>query len=175
MSSPDTPAREPRFGMLRSIALYKLIKVALLLAAAYGEVKLHDAALVTRLANWAQARPAGLEQDVVTWVLEWFSGLSEARVHVLRLVTYTYAVVLTIEGVGLWLRRRWAEWLTVVVTASLIPLELWEFFRKPHVGKMAVVVANAAIVAYLVWHVRGRGSSRTVNGRRRIVPGIFVK
>ena len=44
-----------------------------------------------------------------------------------------------------------------IITASLIPLEIWEFYNRPNLGKAAVVVANAAIVAYLVWHVRSKG------------------
>jgi len=47
--------------------------------------------------------------------------------------------------------------LTVIVTASLIPLEGWEFIHRPNLGKAAVVIANAAIVAYLIWHVRAKG------------------
>ena len=42
-------AAEPRFGVLRTIALYKMVKVLLLLAVAYGELKLRDADLVERL------------------------------------------------------------------------------------------------------------------------------
>jgi uncharacterized membrane protein (DUF2068 family) len=159
MSAVDPPAQEPRFGMLRTIALYKLFKVVLLLLAAYGELRLHDAALSARLVTWVQARPAGLEHELVTRALTWFSGLSEAKIHALRFVTLTYAAVFTVEGVGLWMRQRWAEWLTVVITGSLIPLEIWELLDRPNPGKAAVVVANAAIVAYLVWHVRGRGHS----------------
>jgi uncharacterized membrane protein (DUF2068 family) len=67
------------------------------------------------------------------------------------------------------MRKRWAEWLTCIITASLIPLEVWEFFNRPNIGKAAVVVANAAIVAYLVWHVRSKGRAPTplaVNRRR---------
>jgi uncharacterized membrane protein (DUF2068 family) len=60
--------------------------------------------------------------------------------------------VFAVEGVGLWLQRRWAEWLTVVVTASLIPLELWELVHKPSVGASLVLLANCLIVGYLVWH-----------------------
>jgi uncharacterized membrane protein (DUF2068 family) len=54
------------------------------------------------------------------------------------------------------MRKRWAEWLTCIVTASLIPLEAWEFLNRPNLGKAAVVIANAAIVGYLVWHVRSK-------------------
>jgi len=157
MTTADGRAPESRFGMLRMIALYKLIKVLLLLGAAYGEIRLHDASLSGRLVTWVQARPSGLEHQVVTQLLQWFSGLSESKIHALRFVTLTYAVVFAVEGVGLWMQKRWAEWLTTIVTASLIPLEVWEFVQRPNWGKGVVIIANSAIVAYLIWHVRSKG------------------
>ena len=141
-------------NVLRSIAVYKLLKVLLLLAIAYGELRLSDASLSAKLLVWASARPNGLEHDTVTRLLQWFSGLSESRIHALRIVTLSYAAVFTVEGVGLWMQKRWAEWLTTIVTASLIPLEIWELVYRPTVGKALVLVANLVIVAYLVWHVR---------------------
>ena len=169
MTTPDDQAPTPRFGMLRTIALYKLLKVLLLLVAAWGELRLHDASLSAKLITWAQGRPSGLEHEVVTRVLQWFSGLSESKIHALRFVTFTYAAIFAVEGVGLWMQKRWAEWLTTIITASLIPLEVWEFAYRPNLGKAAVVIGNAAIVAYLVWHVRarGRGPART----RAAAPG----
>jgi uncharacterized membrane protein (DUF2068 family) len=162
MIAPDGQAPAPRFGMLRTIALYKLLKVLLLLLAAYGELRLHDASLSAKLVTWAEARPSGLEHEAVTRVLEWFSGLSESKIHALRFVTFTYAAVFAVEGVGLWMQKRWAEWLTTIITASLIPLEIWEFVHRPNLGKAAVVIANTAIVAYLFWHVRARGRRKSV-------------
>jgi uncharacterized membrane protein (DUF2068 family) len=154
-------APPPRFGMLRTIALYKLVKVLLLLLAAYGELRLHDASLSAKLVTWAEARPTGLEHEMVTRALQWFSGLSQSKIHALRFVTLTYAAVFAVEGVGLWMQKRWAEWLTTIITASLIPLEVWEFLSRPNLGKAAVVIANSAIVAYLVWHVRAKGRHAT--------------
>ncbi len=153
------PAHKPRIDVLRTIALYKMLKVLLLLAIAYGEIRLSDASLFAKLVTWASARPFGLEHKVVTQLLEWFSGLSASRVHALRMVTLAYAAVFAVEGVGLWMQKRWAEWLTVIITASLIPLEIWELLNKPNIGKALVLVANTAIVAYLVWHVRSRGKT----------------
>ncbi|MDP9084713.1 MAG: DUF2127 domain-containing protein [Pseudomonadota bacterium] len=150
-------APAPRFGVLRTIALYKLLKVLLLSAAAYGELRLSDASLMDKLLSWASARPYGLEHKVVTQMLEWFSGLSESRVHALRMVTLAYAAIFAVEGVGLWMRKRWAEWLTTVITASLVPLEVWELVHRPTIGKAGVLLANIAIVGYLIWHVRSKG------------------
>jgi len=159
MTTVARPARVPRIDVLRTIALYKLVKVLLLLALAYGEVRLSDASLAAKLVTWASARPLGLEHKVVTWLLEWFSGLSASRVHALRMVTLAYAALFALEGIGLWMHKRWAEWLTTIITASLIPLELWELFHAPNIGKAAVVIANVAIVIILIWHVRSKGRS----------------
>jgi uncharacterized membrane protein (DUF2068 family) len=139
--------------MLRTIALYKLLKVVILLLAAWGEIRLHDSTLSAKLLSWAANRPQGLEHDLVTRALSWFSGLSESRVHALRFVTLTYAAVFAVEGIGLWMQRRWAEWLTTIITASLIPLEIWELVHQPSIGAVLVLVANILIAGYLYWHV----------------------
>ena len=154
MSNAGPQAPEPRLGILRIIAIYKLVKVLLLLALAYGEVRLHDASLAAKLLTCASARPLGLERQVVTQLLTWFSGISASGIHTLRLVTLCYAAVFAIEGIGLWMRKRWAEWMTTIITASLIPFELWELFYRPNVGKVLVLLANIAIVVILVLHVR---------------------
>jgi uncharacterized membrane protein (DUF2068 family) len=169
VTGQPSPAPKPRFGVLRTIALYKLVKVVLLLGVAYGELRLRDASLAAKLLSWAQARPYGLEHRIVTQLLEWFSGLSVTRIHAMQLVTLAYAAVFAVEGVGLWMQKRWAEWLTVIITASLIPLEAWEIFYRPTVGKTLILLANAAVVAYLVWHVR------TKNRQIDTVPAINVK
>jgi uncharacterized membrane protein (DUF2068 family) len=131
MTPGTDPAPLARFGMLRTIALYKLLKVVILLLAAWGEIRLHDASLSGKLLSWAANRPQGLEHDLVTRALAWFSGLSESRVHALRFVTLTYAAVFAVEGIGLWMQRRWAEWLTTIITASLIPLPLLACVHSP--------------------------------------------
>jgi uncharacterized membrane protein (DUF2068 family) len=160
MATGEEPAAPPRFGVLRTIAVYKLLKVSLLLLVAYGELRLHDASLSAKLLSWLAARPSGLEHDVVKRALQWISGLSESRMHALRFVTLAYATVFAVEGIGLWMRRRWAEWLTTIITASLIPLEVWELFHNPNIGAAAVLAANIAIVGYLYWHVSGRRKTR---------------
>jgi uncharacterized membrane protein (DUF2068 family) len=58
------------------------------------------------------------------------------------------------EGVGLALRKRWAEYLTIVSTASLLPLEVYEIAKRPDAARIVVLLANIAIVAYLVIEVR---------------------
>ncbi|MEP6884532.1 MAG: DUF2127 domain-containing protein [Gammaproteobacteria bacterium] len=156
MATAARPAPAKRFDVLRTIAVYKLVKVLLLLAIAYGEVRLHESSVLAKLLVWASERPSGVEHDLVTRLLQWFSGLSTKSIHTLRIVSLSYAAIFSVEGIGLWMEKRWAEWLTTIITASLIPLEVWELFYRPNIGKAVVLFANVIIVAYLVWHVRSK-------------------
>src|ERR1700731_2112884 len=106
MTTPAEKAPKARFGVLRTIALYKLVKVILLLAVAYGELRLRDASLAAKLLSWAQARPYGLEHRIVAQLLEWFSGLSVSRVYLFRIVTLLYAAIFAVEGIGFWVGKR---------------------------------------------------------------------
>jgi uncharacterized membrane protein (DUF2068 family) len=67
-----------------------------------------------------------------------------------------YAALLLTEGCGLLLRRRWAEYLTVVATGALVPLEVYEIARHRTWTRLAVLVVNIAIVWYLIARLRGR-------------------
>ena len=68
-----------------------------------------------------------------------------------------YAGLEITEGVGLFYRKRWAEWLTVVATSSLVPLELYELVRHPSLLKAGGIAVNVAIVIYLYRVVRRKG------------------
>ncbi|HVA09780.1 MAG TPA: DUF2127 domain-containing protein [Acidimicrobiales bacterium] len=61
-----------------------------------------------------------------------------------------YAALEGIEAVGLWLAKRWAEYLTFVATAALIPLEIYEIAHKPTALKGLTLAINLAIVVYLM-------------------------
>ncbi len=68
----------------------------------------------------------------------------------LLLVMLHTGTMFAVEGIGLWMQKRWAEWLTTIITASLIPLEAWEMILRPTIGKALILLANVAVVAYLV-------------------------
>ena len=72
-----------------------------------------------------------------------------------------------VEGVGLFYRQRWAEWLTVVATSLLIPFELYEVVRNPSLLKAGGIAVNIVIVIYLfrIVHRKGRGSRRLEAGQ----------
>src|SRR6202034_4810348 len=91
---------------LRIIALFKFVKVLLLIATSYGVHKLLDAELVERLYNWsAELSDDRFERKLLMRALTWVEGLGAKRIQIFLAVTITYAVVALAEGIGLWMRR----------------------------------------------------------------------
>jgi uncharacterized membrane protein (DUF2068 family) len=83
-------------------------------------------------------------------------ALRRHEVRVFGVGALGYGVLELVEGVGLWLEQRWAEWLTVVATSLLIPLEVYELVRRPTVLKAIGIAVNVLIVIYLIRVVRRR-------------------
>lgn len=75
------------------------------------------------------------------------------RSDTIKLVGAVFAVYAVVEGLeawGLWYQRRWAEYLTFLVTASLLPLEIYELSQNLTPFKLIAFVINVAVVAYLL-------------------------
>jgi uncharacterized membrane protein (DUF2068 family) len=75
---------------------------------------------------------------------------SSSHLHLVGAVLLTYAAVEGIEAVGLWYQQRWAEYLTFLVTASLLPLELYEIVNHATPFKLLAFLVNVAVVVYLL-------------------------
>jgi len=65
-----------------------------------------------------------------------------------------YAALEATEGVGLALRRRWAEYLTVIATGVLIPYEAYEVVLHATLFKVGALLLNLAVVGYLAYRKR---------------------
>jgi len=80
-----------------------------------------------------------------------------------------YAVLEGTEAVGLWLGRRWAEYLTFVATAVFVPFEIRELIRGVSWLKVLALVINLLIVIYLLLAKRLfglRGGGKTERAER---------
>ena len=146
-----------RIDGLRLIGLFKIGKALLLLATTYGLYELLNPDLVEHLHDWINTLTDTFERRLLQRGLNWFDSLGTARAGSIVAVTAFYTLVLLTEGVGLWLRKVWAEWLTVIATASLIPFEVWQFFFGRHHRPLALLGAtmlNVIIVGYLAWQLR---------------------
>jgi uncharacterized membrane protein (DUF2068 family) len=82
------------------------------------------------------------------------TALRRHQIEVFGAGALAYGVLELVEGVGLWLRKRWAEWLTVIATSLLVRLELYELVRRATALKAVGLTVNILIVLHLVRHVR---------------------
>jgi uncharacterized membrane protein (DUF2068 family) len=71
--------------------------------------------------------------------------------------TLFYGALFCVEGVGLLMMKRWAEYLTVIATCSFIPLEVYEIIKHENAVKIVVLVLNVVIAVYLIVRLRREG------------------
>lgn len=76
--------------------------------------------------------------------------LTITRQTALAITALGYAALMGIEGVALYQRKPWARWFTIIATSSLIPIEVYEIVRELHPIRVFVLLANIAIVIYLM-------------------------
>ena len=161
-------AKHPIGGLdgLRVIGLIKFGKAALLLATTYGLYRLRRPELVDQLHDWLYSLTDTFERRLLERGLDWVDSLGTDRLNNIVIVTSAYIAILLTEGTGLFMHKTWAEWLTVIASASLIPFELWHLFFGQHHNKWAVLAAfvlNVVIVIYLIRVLRAARRARMLH------------
>ena len=145
------------------IGVFKLIKATLLIALGVAGLVTAPSDLAHEIRHalaWMGLSPG---HHTLSHLLGKLSSFEDGVARELAVASLCYAAVFLVEGVGLLKKRRWAEWLTVGVTASFIPLEIYEVVQRLSAGKIAALILNVGIVIYLLW-VRV-GAAQTVSHR----------
>ncbi len=153
MIAPLKPSVVDRTAFLRVVAVYKFVQTALLTALGLATLRLVRRDAVASFEQWVQDLPVGYVQHVADRFLTWISGPTN-RVMILGAALFAYALLFLVEGVGLWLQRRWAEWLTVIATGLLIPPEIYECIMHPSVTLFLLLAVNVCVVWLLAKRLR---------------------
>lgn len=161
----DTRMKSSRDTLIRLIAVFKLLKAALLIATGVGVLKLIHKDIAGELDHWIAMLGLDPGSRFVSQAFERITSLSPAKIKELGLASFVYAALFLVEGTGLWLLKHWAEWLTVIITASLVPFEIYEMVRHATVIKTVVLAINVAIVVYLLLRIRGRSKEKAGESR----------
>ena len=143
--------------MIRLIAAFKLLKAILLIAVGVGALKLLHQDAAGALDRWAAMLGFDPGNQYVDSALQKLANLPPNKIKGLGVGSFVYAGLFLIEGIGLWMVRRWAEWFTVIVTSSLVPVEIYEIQRHPSPLKILVLIINLAVVGYLAYRIRNSG------------------
>ncbi len=106
---------------------------------------------ISRLAEHLGLDPKG---NWIKRVIDKVSKIHADQNVVFGIAALLYAVLEGAEAYGLWTRKRWGEWLTVVATSLFFIPEIWELAKSASLLKVGAILANVVIVAYLIWRLR---------------------
>jgi uncharacterized membrane protein (DUF2068 family) len=165
-SGPAAEAPVPARGralrqllILRLLAVERVFRAFVLIAAAYGVHRFSNAQTSLRKAFGhllPAARPLAdqlgvdLNQSVLVHGAIKALHADRRTLTIVAVGLLLYGLLEGVEGVGLWLAKRWAEYLTAVATAAFLPIEVHELLRTVTITKVAAFVINVAAVVYLV-------------------------
>jgi uncharacterized membrane protein (DUF2068 family) len=154
---------------LAFIAVFKVVKGLLLLLAGLGLLKLVHAEIATLFSLLIEGLHLNADSRILHALVLKVDALQPHNVLVMGAISLSYAGLLLIEGVGLWLEVSWAAYLTVISTSLLLPFELYEVSQHVSALRIGVFLLNLVIVVYLVFQLKQHTlhSISKVRARRR--------
>jgi uncharacterized membrane protein (DUF2068 family) len=144
-------------AFIKVIIVERIVKSTLLVVLAIGFIVAGQKGWLDSWADYAENQlnldvGRGIIMQLLFRVLVTIGGFN--HVTLLALSAIAYAALEATEGVGLAMRRRWAEYLTVIATGILIPYEAYEVIRRPTLFKVGALALNLAVVGYLSYRKR---------------------
>ena len=144
-------SRKPTSDLfLLVIALFKLGKAIFFVGIGLGLLHFLDKDVVARLQSFMGSLHVDEDNHIARWVLEKAGLLTNSRLVTLSAICFFYATLDLIEGTGLYLRKRWAEYMVVILTASFLPLEAWVIWHHVTTIKILLTIGNVIILGYLI-------------------------
>jgi uncharacterized membrane protein (DUF2068 family) len=150
-------------AILRALAVERFVRGLLLAALGYGLYRFNGSRDALRrtfdeylplLRPVADKLGVNLEETGPVRLIEKALSLRHSTLLLVTVGVLAYAALQLTEGVGLWLLKRWGEYVAVVGTSIFIPLEVYELIEGFTWLKVAAFVVNVAAVVYLVWTKR---------------------
>ena len=155
--SPLSPTHRQHNTWLILIAAFKLAQALLFVAIGVGAMQLvgKDVGdLLSRLADHLRFNP---ESKLVNFILDRASLLDDRVLRRIGAIVFVYAALDVIEGTGLFLEKVWAEYLTLAITGSFLPWEIFAVFRRVTPIRVGLLAVNAVVFVYLLKLVAARG------------------
>jgi uncharacterized membrane protein (DUF2068 family) len=156
------PRRRNRWLVL--IAAFKLAQALLFIAIGVGALRLVGKDIGDMLIRLAEHLRFNSEPRFVNFILEKSSLVTDHMLRRIGAVVFIYAALDLIEGTGLYFEKAWAEYLTLAITASFLPWEIFEVLRRVTWIRCGLLTINALVVFYLLKMVIERGRRRQRDG-----------
>ena len=147
---------------LLAIGLFKLAKAIFFFCVGVGAIHLLHKDLEDEVMRLALRFKFDPESRIVSLLLAKVDLIDAHRLRQISVGTFGYSALALTEGVGLLLEKVWAEYLTLILTISFLPWELYELARRPDWFRLSLLLINLAVLAYLVWLLRRKRNSEAL-------------
>lgn len=146
------------------IAAYKLLLALFFAAIGVGVLHLLHKDVDDVLTQMATALRFNPESRIVNFILDEASLLNDPLLRRIGAVAFGYAGISLTEGIGLYLEKAWGEYLTLFITASFLPWEIFEIFRRLTWIRVGLLAVNVLVFLYLLKVVTERVRKRNGDG-----------
>lgn len=146
------------------IGLFKLSKAIISVALGVGALKLvhHDLGVV--VLHFSDLLRIDPESRFVALMMSKADLIDGPELRHFSVLTFAYALVCLVEGTGLMLEKRWAEYFTVTLTMLALPWECFEIAKAVTPVRVGLLVINLMVLAYLIWLLRRQRKMRAARG-----------
>jgi uncharacterized membrane protein (DUF2068 family) len=142
------------------IAAFKVAQALLFLTIGVGALGLIHKDVGDVLSQLADHLRFNPESRLVNFILDKAAVVDDRLLRRIGEVGFIYAGLDLLEGIGLYLEKTWAEYLTLIITASFLPWEMMEVFRRITPIRVGLLVVNALVFLYLLKLVIERGRQK---------------
>ncbi len=156
-SSEERARTQPsRQRGLLLVGLFKLGKAIFFAAVGAGALHLVNRNMRSVLTHGVDILGIDPERHFVSVLLQHVQFIDPHEMRKAGLLSFLYAAICVVEGAGLVLKRRWAGYLTVMLTALGLPWEGFELLVKFSTYKLALLAINFGVLLYLLWILKKR-------------------
>ncbi len=140
-----------RARYLKMIAIFKMSKGVLLFVLGCSLLFVNArAGWMDQISDWIDSEILLGHSRFINFLLNKLQAVLQGeQLRATGFLALFYCGILFTEGIGVYLQKRWAEWLMIVATAALIPLEIRHILHKPSMAAFAILAANCFIVWFL--------------------------
>jgi uncharacterized membrane protein (DUF2068 family) len=146
---------DPSRAGLTAIGIFKLVKALALVVVGIGAFKLGHHNIVEVLSRWVTLVHVDPDNKYFRKLVMKLWSVDDRKLKEVGVGTFFYAGIFLTEGLGLLLRKTWAEYFTIIVTGSFIPLEVYLITKHFTAVRALATLVNVVIVWYLVAHRLG--------------------
>ena len=142
------------------IAVFKLVKGCLLFLAGIGALSLLRKDQAELINHWSHVLQLHMHNRWIQNFLIKLGMVDRRHWGLIVGTTFFYSALLLTEGIGLLLEKVWAEYLTFIITASFIPIEVYELTTRVTVARIVILLLNVAAAGYLAFRLHQRAKAK---------------